>query len=144
MKVIGLKWDVYTPSVEGQITRDLIALQSSFGKITVVCDGDEPNGLLSALGVQHGIGNELAAIWVVYTTQEGHQVEAPEHAKEVIKRDMFVSKTDIELDGDPHPGYYMKPQGRIGKPRLSQLPKPTHTGQTDPAVILLWGRAKTE
>jgi hypothetical protein len=142
MKTVGLRWDFYLPSVEGQITRDLIALQSSFGSIIVIYNGDEPNGLVSALGLKSGIGDELADMWIVYTTQEGHQVDAPEHAKEVIKRDMFVAKTDISLDGDPHPGYYMKPQGRIGKPRLSQLPKPTHTGQTDPAIIFLWGAAK--
>lgn len=142
MKTIGLRWGTYTPAVEGQITRDLIALQSSFGKIIVIYDGDEPNGLVSALGLKSGIGDELADTWIVYTTEEGNQVEAPEHAKEVIKRDMFVEKTAIDIDGEPHPGYYMKPQGRIGKPRLSQLPKPTHTGQTDPAVILLWSSAK--
>lgn len=139
MKIIGLRWDYYLPSVEGQITRDMIALQSAFGKVTAVYKGDEPDSLMSALGIDHGIGESLADTWIVYTTKEGHQVEAPEDAKEVIKRDMFNEKTDIELDDKPNSGYYLKPQGRIGKPRLSQLPIPSHNGQTNPLVILLWG-----
>lgn len=139
MRVVGLRWDHYLPAVEGQITRDMIALQSAFGKVTAVYKGSEPDSLMSALGIETGIGEALADLWIVYTTKEGHQVEAPETAKEVIERNMFNEKTDIELNDKPNEGYYLKPQGRIGKPRLSQLPKPSHNGQTNPLIVLLWG-----
>lgn len=141
---VGLKWDKYTPAVEGQITRDLIALQASGAKaheLLVVCPDDSANRLLAALGIKQGVAQALATLWITYRTEEEF-VEAPEHATQVIERDLYVERVGGKIDPREHPGYYMKPQGRVIAPSLINRMMPTHNGATDPMVILLWSATK--
>lgn len=138
---VGLLWDTFTPAVEGQITRDIIALQSMgprLPQLMAICNDDSANRVLSALGVKRSNAQALATLWITYRTKED-LVEAPEHATTVIERDLYVPKEAGNLDTNAHQGYYLKPQGRI-KPESYNLnrPMPSHSGQTDPMIVLLW------
>jgi hypothetical protein len=135
---VGLKWNTYTPQVEGQVTRDLLALQSSFGDFLVVTENSDADAVINALGLEHGIGAELATLWILYKT-EAIGPESPNPEVQTIERDLYAPTTRPNLDTDQKHGYYLKPQGRVGSPRISQNPMPTHHGPTDPMVILLWG-----
>lgn len=146
MNIVGLRWDEYTPQIEGQLTRDLIALQSTFetsnpnSKIQVVTDKNDADSLFYALGIERGGDDEtLAKVWVIYRSNAEAEVEAPENARDVTVRDMYQEHKDTTINPNPESGYYLKPQGRIGRPRLSMLPYPTHKGQASPAIVLLWG-----
>ncbi len=142
---VGLWWDVFTPAVEGQITRDVIALQaqgSVQADLMIVCRDNSADRLLDALGVKRGVTHALATLWITYRTGQEH-VEAPEHAATVIERDLHVEDASTQLDPTPAPGYYLKPQGRIkGPSSILQRPMPIHNGQTDPMVVLLWSSTK--
>lgn len=136
---VGLVWDAYTPAVEGQVTRDLIALQNVPGSEVIVICGDEADRVLKALRIKRGAAKALAGLWITYRTGQD-QVFAPEHAETVIDRDLYVAVKETELDDSPHAGYYMKPQGRIVPPQLNlNRPPPSHTGPTDPIIQYLWG-----
>lgn len=145
MNIVGLKWDKYTPQIEGQITRDLLTLKGEFetnnpnSRIQVVTDKPDADRLFAALGVPQGIGDALAKVWILYKSRADVELEAPEGVQDVTVREMYQEDANISLNPNPESGYYLKPQGRIGKPRLSMLPYPTHNGRTDPAVVLLWG-----
>lgn len=138
---VGLVWDEYTPQVEGQITRDLIALQTQGPQgcdLLVVC-GPEANKVLSGLGLRNAAVAAIARLWITYQTK-AEEVLAPEHAETVIKRDLFVLQSTIRLDPNECPGYYMKPQGRIIPPSVNiNKVMPNHVGTTDPMIVYLWG-----
>ncbi len=141
IQTVGLKWDAYTPGVEGQITRDLIALQSQGPQgtdLSVACADDSASRLLNALGIQRGEAKE-ARLWITYRTEEP-LVQAPEHASTVIERDLYVAVNNQTIDTEAHPGYYMQPQGRvIPQNYMLNKPMPNPNGRCDPMVILLWG-----
>lgn len=149
-KVVGLVWDYYTPQVEAQITRDLIALKGlPSGRNLMVCyETEEPaiTKVLNSLQVLRSPALPLAKLWIVYQTGPD-EVEAPEHAEDVIERDLQVHVADADvLDTGDHTGYYLKPQGRIVAPTISlNRPMPQHQpASTDPMVIYLWGSTKQE
>lgn len=135
MIYVGLVWDAYTPAVEAQITRDLIALQQK-SEIVVISDSNEVDRALAALGIKHGIGSELVDVWIVYqTTKEKPYVET---SKPVIDRCLYQERVENRINPKSDNGYYLHPQGRWSQPRISQAPMPNRNGQTDPAVIYLW------
>lgn len=141
---IGVVWDAYTPAVEGQLTRDLIAMQNQGPRVDlmVICPDNSADRLLKALGVTRGIAAAVAGLWITYQTGP-EKVMPPEHADTVIERDLHMKVTDVQLDPDPHSGYYMKPQGRVVAPQLNlNKPPPSHNGVCDPMVIYLWGNVK--
>ena len=138
---IGLVWDAYTPAVEGQITRDVIALLSEYSNAKLIfnCPDSSPRMLFMSLGVDLGENPDLCKLWITYQTEAEH-VEAPEYAETVIERNLYIAPGEPNLDPNEHPGYYMKPQGRIIAPQLNrQKPPPMHYGPPDPMIILLWG-----
>jgi len=138
MNTIGLKWTEYTPQVEGQITRDMLACQAELGKFVVYTETDEADRVLAAVGIEKALSGNLAELWILYKTElEGPQ--PPNRDVRYIERDLYVAVTDVALDLDAKPGYFLKEQGRIGTPRISQNPRPTHHGVTDPLITLLWG-----
>lgn len=145
MNIVGLRWNEYTPQIEGQITRDLIALQSTFetsnpnSKIQVFTDTSEADSLLNILGIQRCFDEAAAKVWILYRSNPEAEVEAPEDMRDVTVRDMYQETKNTRINPNPESGYFLKPQGRIGRPRLSQLPYPTHKGQLNPAIVLLWG-----
>lgn len=144
---LGMVWDKYTPAVEGQITRDVIALQSETpagDTLSFVCPDGSADRLFNTLGVVRSMVPGLANVWITYRTQED-KVFAPEHATEVIERDLYQDAKDVELDPESHPGYYMKPQGRVVAPQMNRhKPAPSHYGPTDPMVVLLWSKVLTD
>lgn len=143
METIGLIWDRYTPAVEGQITRDIIALQASSGnqglELVAVCTDDKADSLLRVLGVNKGIAEALARLWIIYQTGPD-AIDEPENAETIILRDLYVAPSETGLlDPDSKPGFYMEPQGRVIAPQVNlNRPMPSHSGPTDPHLILLW------
>lgn len=147
-RYIGIVFDKYTPQVEGQITRDVIALTNlardrhSDEEIVIVCDSDKADRLLDALGVRRIPTLQLAPTWLVYRTNEMWP-EVPDDAKTVIKRDLFVKvkrgnlRVNNENEGN---GYYLPPQGRPRPDKINMIrPAPNGYTPTDPALIILWG-----
>ena len=135
---VGLIWDFYTPAVEGQMTRDLIALQSET-KVRAVCKDSAPERLLNALNISMGGKPENTKLWILYQTQ-AEQLRPPANAKEVIVRNLHMERATGNLDSTERSGPPLKEQGRIVAPTLTlNKPMPNHSGPTDPMVILLWG-----
>lgn len=143
--VMGLIWDHFTPQVEGQIIRDLIAIQSqpSSRELSVYYDGTEPqlDTALRTMGIARTDAKPLARLWVLYQTASEPLVE-PEHAKEVVVRNLQVKLKDPNvLDTGAHSGFYLAPQGRNISPTLDlNRPMPGWYPGGPPAnIVWLWG-----
>lgn len=146
-RYIGVVFNEYTPQVEGQLTRDVIALtnlankRNSDEEIVIVCDSDRADRLLEALQVRRIPTLQLAPTWLAYRTKEDWP-EVPDEAKTVIKRDLYVKvrhnnlRVNNEAEGT---GYYLPPQGR---PRLNKMnmlrPAPNGYAPVSPELIMLW------
>lgn len=139
---VGLKWDVYTPAVEAQIVRDMMALQNNgTQQIAAIIDDPSPSNMLQALGIKPVLSiHSLATLWILYKTKDDDDgLDAPEHADHVIVRDLYTPLAKGCLDEGPHFGYYLKEQGRQGNGQLPTMRSaPTSVGQTDPAIVYLW------
>lgn len=146
-RYIGVVFDDYTPQVEGQLTRDVIALTQLAAKrnadeeIVIVCESDKPDRLLEALNVRRVPTLQLARTWLVYRTKEDWP-EVPDFALTVIQRDMLVKvrrntlRVNSEQESD---GYYLPPQGRPRPDKISMMrPAPNGYSPVDPALIMLW------
>jgi len=144
---VAMKWTDYTPQVESQITRDVIALTSLAAKrnadeeIVIVSDSDKADKVIDALGVRRVPLLHLARIWLVYKTGE-EWPEVPETARHIIQRDMQVRvkrpnmRVNDNLQGD---GYYLPPQGRPRPDKIQMIrPAPNGYSPVDPALIILW------
>lgn len=142
--VIGLMWDHFTPQVEGQIIRDVIAIQNqpSTRELSVYYEGNEPKleSALQTLGVNRAPSKELATLWVLYQTGPDLLV-APDHAREVVTRDLQVRLKSPNLNTDEHSGFYLAPQGRNISPTLDlNRPMPAWYPGGPPAnIVWLWG-----
>lgn len=146
-RYIGCIFDSYTPQVEGQLTRDIIALTGLAAKrhadeeIVIVCDSDKPDRLLDALNVRRVPTAQLARTWLVYRTNEDWP-EVPEFARTVIQRDLFVKvrRNTMRINGPAQSeGYYLPPQGRPRPDKIGMVrPAPNGYVPVDPALILLW------
>lgn len=143
--VMGLEWDNYTPQVQAQIVKDLIAIrdQPNCRNLVVYYEKDEPElaGMLRALNIKRTPSKVLAGLWVLYQTGP-NELEAPEHAKEVVVRDMQVHGVDPNiLDTNEQAGFYLAPQGRNISPTLDlNRPMPNwYPGGPTPDIVWLWG-----
>lgn len=142
--VIGLVWDHFTPQVEGQVIRDLIAIQAqpACRELAVYYDGTnaELDATLRTMGIQHTDMAVLATLWVLYQTGQEPLV-APEHAKEIVTRDLQVKMQGPNLDTGAHSGFYLAPQGRNISPTLDlNRPMPGWYPGGPPAnIVWLWG-----
>ena len=140
---MGLMWDHFTPQVEGQVIRDVLAIQAqpSTRELTVYYDGTEPqlDGLLQTMGVRRAPTKELATLWVLYQTGPD-PLDPPDNAKEVVVRDMQVRLTAPNLNTDEHSGFYLAPQGRNISPTLDlNRPMPGwYPGGPPASIVWLW------
>ena len=146
-RYIGVLLDNYTPQVEGQLTRDVIALLQLASKrnadeeIVIVCESDRPDRLLEALGTRRVPTIQLARTWLVYRTKE-EWPEVPDFALTVIQRDLYVrvKRSTLRVNSEQESeGYYLPPQGRPRPDKLNMLrPAPNGYSPVDPALIMLW------
>lgn len=143
--VVGLMWDHMTPQVEGKVVQDLIAIknQPNGSNLAVFYeDGDESfRKLLQSLGIRRTPMKALATLWILYQTGV-HELEAPEHAQEVVERDLRQRFADADvLDTGDHAGFYLAPQGRAIAPTLDiNRPMPGwYPGGPGPLVVWCWG-----
>ena len=141
MFAIQLAYDEYTPAVESQITRDLIALRNSAPSesFAAICDKDDATSLLDAFGIPL-FPTGAADLCVVYKVGE----HWPEHPSEmevtIVERDLHVSDSSIKVNGDAPMGYYMPQQGRPIRNQVDLSRRgPQGKGLVDPAVLLTWG-----
>jgi hypothetical protein len=143
--VMGLLWDHWTPQVQAQVVKDLIAIkdQPKVSSLAVYYEGDDPqvNSILNALQVARCPAKALAGLWILYQTGV-HPLEAPEHAAEVVERDMQIRSADADvLDTGEHSGFYLAPQGRNISPTLDlNRPMPAwYPGGPTADLVWLWG-----
>lgn len=142
--VMGLRWDHFTPQVEGQVIRDLLAIQAQpcSRELAVYYEGTNTqlDMTLRTMGIQRTEMAVLATLWVLYQTGT-EPLEAPEHAKEVVVRDMQVRLQDANLDTGDHAGFYLAPQGRNISPTLDlNRPMPGwYPGGPTADLVWMWG-----
>lgn len=143
--VMGLMWDHFTPQVQAQIVKDLIAIknQPNSRNLTVYYEKDAPElkSLLVSMGIHRTPAKVLAGLWVLYQTGPV-ALEAPESAKEVVVRDMQVHVKDPNvLDTAEQSGFYLAPQGRNISPTLDlNRPMPGwYPGGPTADIVWLWG-----
>ena len=142
-RYVGVVFDTYTPQVEGQLTRDVIAFQNSpvmrDRELVIVCASDQPDRLLQALKVRRSPVLTLASVYIKYKTEELWP-EVPEHVTTEIERDLYQAVARPNLDPTPRPGYFMPPQGRPAPDSIGlKRPAPNGYAPIDPGVVLLWG-----
>lgn len=142
MELIGVIFDEYSPSVESQLTRDIIALKSAYprSEFEVRCDTDDPETLLRAFNVDMNNKGD-PSLFLVYRTTEQWPPYPDENTHTVILRDLYVTEAYPTLSGEPSVGYYVPREQ--GRPIRDQLPLsrmgPKGKGAVDPAILLLWG-----
>ena len=139
----GVKWDKYTPQVEAQLTKDLIAMvdqaQTLKLNLVAVCESSEADRVFLSMNVRRLPLSTFATMWLLYKTHRDSDVEMPEHAKRVLIREMFTTVAPPTIDTGRHSGYSLAPQGRVAPPRIGvNRPAPNSTAKPDYALILLW------
>lgn len=142
MKYLGILYDKYTPPIESQITKDLIAFKYYYGNDITVCTKN-PNDIaraLAALRIKVISDISLPKVFIVYKTGEEFP-ETPDNCQEIIERDFYVDKANIELTSDPENDGYFLPE--YGKPYISNMSRlhyrPNGYVPIDPSIRLLWG-----
>ncbi len=145
---LGLMWDHFTPQVKDKVLRDVMAIQAQPGGSDLAVyfkdDNIEAQKMLQAAGVKRTPLSTLATLWIIYQTGRD-QIEAPEHAEEVVYRDMQVHAKDPGiLDPQGQDGFYLAPQGRNIAPTLDiNRPMPGwYPGGPNPMIVYLWGSLK--
>lgn len=146
IQTIGLKWDRYTPAVEGQILRDIMALQAASGNRPLelhVASKPEAYRAITGVGAVPNAVEELATIWIIYRTTKAPFKEAPEGIEEdnIILRDMYAPTVNFGISTEVDRGYYLKPEGRTISNQMNNLIMPAPGGVTNPMLIMLWGSA---
>lgn len=142
--VVGLMWDHMTPQVEGKIVQDLIAIQSQPGgsDLAVYYEDADPSfrKLLQVMGIKRTPASALATLWLLYQTGV-HELEAPEHAREIVERDLRQKVSESNLNSDPDVGFYLAPQGRNIAPTLDiNRPMPGwYPGGPNAMIVNRWG-----
>lgn len=141
---VGLAWDDYTPAVEAQVCRDVIALQndSRVKDLVVISASDRADRVLTALGVRRLPMLSLARDWVAYRTKpETQNYEIiPEHVDNdcIVDRNLFTTNIGPNIDGESRNGYALKPQGRPIPNQLNMhKPPPNAYPPMDPSFSLL-------
>jgi hypothetical protein len=141
---LGLVCEEYTPQVEGQLTRDIIATQSQLqpGDTLCLCFADhQVERLCLGLGIEWTADMDLAQIMLVYRTSEyWPEVEYKDDVpKTEIRRDLYMGVNDQKLSQTDRPAYYLSPQGRITMNQIGVLrPAPNGYSQPDSFLNMLW------
>ena len=141
MLAIQIIYDQYTPAVEAQITRDLIALKSSYPRATfsVVCASEEPERLLESFGIML-YPKGTTKLTLVYKVADQWPEHPLSHETRVIMRDLYVPEEQITVDNTPRVGYHLPYQGRDIPNQVDLIKRgPNGPGGVDPAILLLWG-----
>lgn len=111
----GVVFDAYTPQVESQMMRDVMALQrvaqNSRRELVLVCESDRPDRMLAAIGCRRVPTVELTRSWIMYKTKE-NWMEEPENSDVVVPRDLYqpVRRGKLRVLDESHSnGYYLPP-----------------------------------
>jgi hypothetical protein len=141
----GVVFDAYTPQVESQMMRDVMALQrvaqNSKRELVIVCQSDRPDRMLSGIGCRRVPTAKLTRSWIMYKTKQDW-MEEPENSEVIVPRDLYqpVKRGKLRVLDDSHSnGYYLPPQGRLSPDTISLLrPAPNGYVMVDPWLVLNW------
>lgn len=136
---LGIAFDSYTPQIEAQITRDLIACQAIMGveasttDLVVVSDQENMDRLLDALLMRRTPALAMAKLWLQYKALDGEWPKVPETAETVYQRNLYQRVKAPNLDDGEHAPYYLPTPGRIVPDMISLLrPAPNGYAFADP------------
>ena len=135
----GVLYLAYTPAVEAQLVRDIIAMQSSMNQDLVCCCAkDDADRVLQSFNIRRLPADTIAKLWIVYKTNIDDAISTPEFAETTITRDLFLTSSSNSLQiRDNDSGYFLPEPGRAAPARNFVMPT-QNTPTTDPAVLFLW------
>lgn len=142
---LGVLAKVYTPQVEGQLTRDVIASTTKLKRgeqLCVCCEHPEAQRMLASLGARYSPILALPTTFLKYRIDEQWPDE-PENAQTVIERDLWVKPGEGKLHTGERPAYYLPPQGRLAPDSIGlKRPAPNGYAPVDPQFVLLHSNTK--
>ena len=143
MHTVKLFYDTLDSQVQAQIVRDLLVMAGEWEvgvNMQDLPDADQNilAPFLEELGVPKSFGQ--AELYMVYKTGE----DWPQHPSDcpTVERDLAPQASEMTLSGEPHIGYFLKPQGRDGAnltERYLNRSYPKGRGYIDPILIGIWG-----
>lgn len=142
--VIGVAWDLYTPAVEAQMAKDLIALKAEAtvqrARLIVATEHVDADHILKALGIERINSMTPASIVRAYKVHSSPEVDV-HHEVEIIECDLSVQKAQPNLYPEETPGYELKRGDQPIAPTVDpDKPAPVvRQGQIDPAKLFIWG-----
>lgn len=140
--VIGLLWDEWTPQVESQLTRDVLALLDEAdkwpGQGLAVSTGEEANRVLRALNVPNvGPLSKQATFWRLYQTQEAPP-QAPEWAKDQLVQVLYQKTANVRFADKSNQEIYLRDRTRdINYDPFSRRPMHPGVSPESPWIVLL-------
>lgn len=142
---VGILFDAYTPAVEGQLLRDLMACCSTLSRgeeLIVVSESQKADTLLKTLGIRRLPIPQKARVWLLYKVGDQFPL-APDWCSSEVQRDLQIREKDpnflLQVDPDQGNGYYLPPQGRLSPDTLSlERPAPNGYIPTDPVAFQVW------
>ena len=142
--VLGIAWDQYTPAVEAQLARDLIALQSEATtqktRLVVATESIEADPLLRALRIDRINSMVPASIIRTYKVHNSPQLNVRNDV-DVIECDLSVEMAPKNINPQSEVPYDLQ-RGDRAIPNtldLDSLPPTRRRGQVDPFFLQIWG-----
>ncbi len=142
--VIGIAWDVYTPAVEAQMAKDILALKATAEThkttLIVATEHVDADHILKALGVERINSMTPASIVRTYKVYESPSLDVG-HDVEIIECDLSVEKALPNIDAEEAPAYELR-RGDFPIPPTVDPDRPApvvRKGQIDPAKLFIWG-----
>jgi hypothetical protein len=136
--VVGIVADKVNEDVKAQVVRDLIILSAQWDLVVNADPEFADDRMLEKLGIDRS--DAPPTIMVIY--KAGDKWPETELDCPVVKRDLKPAASAGRLDGDPHVGYYLRPQGRDGA-NLTEMylnrAYPKGKGVVNPMISLIWG-----
>jgi len=137
---LGVLSTSYTPQVEGQLTRDLIAASTqlkSGQELCVCCEHPESQKIIETMGARYSPILSLPDTFLKYRTEEDWPKDPP-NAETLIERDLWVPPGRSMISPGERPAYYLPPQGRMAPPSIGlKRPAPNGYSPVDPQFVML-------
>ena len=139
---VGLAWDEYTPAVQAQLVRDVMALKEKTNKwpgskLVVVSPKPDADAVLVQLGVPRVPNRALATFWRVYEVLT--EPDLPDNAETISICKVTQKTTPAPLRLNRWGGFMLQEQGRpYGDTSLINRPAPNGYAPVSPALVSIW------